>query len=138
MYLDLFFEDDPIAADPENPAGKRVEGNGPGEIYAMATIGSGSDLVYHAQCTIAQYKSMISEDPKLAKTASKLASKVFKKLDKLSGKNEDSPKHEFGTGSGIIDLDLKIKIKADKDNEILTDEEIAEILYEPPIVEVTP
>ena len=117
MYFDLFFEDIP---------GRDV-GNDSESIYAIAKVTKGGDTLYHCHVTKEQYMSMIAEDPKLAKTASKLASKIFRKVDKGDGTNDDCPWHVFN--GSIVDPEGKKIYETDNINHVLTDAEVAEMLY---------
>ena len=139
MYLDLFFEEDPITelVDGEKAdETKRLIGVQPDEIYAVSDLGRYGTSLYHAQVTVSQYKSIVAEDPKLAKTASKLASKALKRIRKRDGSTEDCPIHVFG--NSVIDLESKKRYRPDKANDDLTDDEIDEILRSDDVAEVAP
>ena len=137
MYLDLFFEEDPTTelVDGEKvDESKRLIGNDDDQIYAVTRVANGADEFFHCHLTVAQYKSLSAEDPKLTKSASKLAKKVLKSAVKLDGSTDDCPVHCFG--SHIVDIESKKIYRPDKKNADLSDEDVALILADS--VEVEP
>jgi len=117
MYFDLFFDDEP----------DREEGNDTESIYAIAKVSFDGDVFFHCHVTKDQYLSMIAEDPKLAKSISKMNKKVLKSIEKLDKSVDECPVHVFG--DSVIDVDAKKKYNVNAQNNDITQEQVNEMIF---------
>ena len=110
MYYDLFFD-----AQPTREIG--IESD---KLYYVKRVNGPEGEYWHAHVTAEQYDSLIAEDPKTAKNASKMLSKIMRTVRKLDGTEEECPIHVFG--SFVVDKEAKKIYYPDKANVQLTEE----------------